>query len=200
MCKIYQYIILCPFFYLTNCNKQKNKKHKKIQHNKTPNQKKVKKNILYKLQNKPIYPKKTRDDIMNIIFTNDQIFLLILAIIFLIAIIVIVIEWRKTIVSKNDIILLEKQAELKKIELVEKDIANKQRKENLAELSEKDQEKLKEIRLNTSEITAKVGLLSTQLNERVEQLEAKNELVKLQKLTSELDKKEKELNDLLNKQ
>ncbi len=137
---------------------------------------------------------------MNIIFTNDQIFLLILAIIFLIAIIVIVIEWRKTIVSKNDIILLEKQAELKKIELVEKDIANKQRKENLAELSEKDQEKLKEIRLNTSEITAKVGLLSTQLNERVEQLEAKNELVKLQKLTSELDKKEKELNDLLNKQ
>ena len=137
--------------------------------------------------------------IMDMIFTGDQIFLLILAIIFLIAVITIAIEWRKSTVSKNDIILLEKQAELKKIELVEKDLESKQRKENLADLSEEDQNKLKEIRTNTSQITAKVGLLSTQVNERVEQLEAKNELVKLLKLSNELDKKEKELNDILNK-
>ena len=137
--------------------------------------------------------------LMDMIFTSDQIFLLVLAVIFLIAVIVIVVEWRKSTVSKNDIILLEKQAELKKIELVEKDLESKQRKENMADLSEEDQEKLKQIRLNTSEITAKVGLLSSQVNERVEQLEAKNELVKLQKLSLELDKKEKELNDLLDK-
>ena len=136
---------------------------------------------------------------MDMIFTGDQIFLLILAVVFLIAVITIAIEWRKSTVSKNDIILLEKQAELKKIELVEKDLESKQRKENLADLSEEDQNKLKEIRTNTSEITAKVGLLSTQVNERVEQLEAKNELVKLLKLSNELDKKEKELNDILNK-
>ncbi|HIJ15011.1 MAG TPA: hypothetical protein HA277_01235 [Methanosphaera sp.] len=136
---------------------------------------------------------------MDMIFTGDQIFLLILAIIFLIAVIVIAIEWRKASVSKNDIKLLEKQAELKKIEIVEKDLQNKQKKENLAELSEEDQNKLKEIRANTSQITAKVDLLSSQVNERVDQLEAKNELVKLLKLTEELDKKEKELNNLLNK-
>ena len=136
---------------------------------------------------------------MDMIFTGDKIFLLILAVIFLIAVITIAIEWRKSTVSKNDIILLEKQAELKKIELVEKDLESKQRKENLADLSEEDQNKLKEIRTNTSQITAKVGLLSTQVNERVEQLEAKNELVKLLKLSNELDKKEKELNDILNK-
>lgn len=136
---------------------------------------------------------------MDMIFTGDQIFLLILAVIFLIAVITIVIEWRKSNVSKNEIILLEKKAELKKIELVEKDLDNKQRKESLADLSEEDQDKLKEIRTNTSEITAKVGLLSSQVNERVDQLEAKNELVKLLKLSKELDKKEKELNDLLNK-
>ena len=136
---------------------------------------------------------------MDMIFTGDQIFLLILAVIFLIAVITIAIEWRKSTVSKNDIILLEKQAELKKIELVEKDLESKQRKENLADLSEEDQNKLKEIRTNTSQITAKVGLLSSQVNERVEQLEAKNELVKLLKLSNELDKKEKELNDILNK-
>ncbi|WP_323737000.1 hypothetical protein PXD04_03315 [Methanosphaera sp. ISO3-F5] len=135
---------------------------------------------------------------MDMIFTSEQIFILILAVIFLIAVIVIVIEWRKSTVSKNDIRLLEKQAELKKIELVEKDLESKQRKESFADLSEEDQEKLKQIRLNTSEIAAKVGLLSTQVSERVEQLEAKNELVKLKKLSVELDKKEKELNDLLN--
>lgn len=71
---------------------------------------------------------------MDMIFTGDQIFLLILAIIFLIAVITIVIEWRKSNVSKNEVILLEKKAELKKIELVEKDLDNKQRKENLADL------------------------------------------------------------------
>lgn len=137
--------------------------------------------------------------IMDMIFTGDQIFLLILAVIFLIAVIVIAIEWRKSNVSKNDIKLLEKQAELKKIEIVEKDLDNKQKKENMADLSEEDQEKLKQIRANTSQITAKVDLLSSQVNERVDQLEAKNELVKLLKLSEELDKKEKELNDLLNK-
>lgn len=136
---------------------------------------------------------------MDMIFTGDQIFLLVLAVIFLIAVITIVVEWRKSNVSKNEVILLEKKAELKKIELVEKDLDSKQRKESLADLSEEDQEKLKRIRTNTSEITAKVGLLSSQVNERVEQLEAKNELVKLLKLSNELDKKEKELNDLLNK-
>lgn len=133
------------------------------------------------------------------IFTGDQIFLLILAIIFLIAVIVIAIEWRKSNVSKNEIKLLEKQAELKKIEIVEKDLQSKQKKDNIAELSEEDQNRLKEIRSNTSQITAKVDLLSSQVNERVDQLEAKNELVKLMKLSQELDKKEKELNDLLNK-
>ena len=136
---------------------------------------------------------------MDMIFTGDQIFLLIIAIIFLIAVIIIAIEWRKSNVSKNEIKLLEKQAELKKIEIVEKDLQNKQKKDNLAELSEEDQNKLKEIRSNTSQIAAKVDLLSSQVNERVDQLEAKNELVKLMKLSQELDKKETELNNMLNK-
>ena len=134
---------------------------------------------------------------MDLIFTGDQLFLLALAVIFLIAVIVIAVQWRKSNVSRNDVILLEKQAELKKIELVEKDLENKQRKESFADLSEADQEKLREIRTNTANISAKVGLLSSEVNERVEQLEVKNELVKLRKLSLELDKKEKELNNLL---
>lgn len=135
---------------------------------------------------------------MDMIFTGDQIFLLSLALIFLIAVIIVAVQWRKNNQSKHNVILLEKQAELKKIEIVEKDLENKQHKENLADLSEEDQERLKNIRTNTSEIAAKVSLLSSEINERVDQLEAKNELVKLKKLSVELDKKEKELSDLLN--
>lgn len=130
---------------------------------------------------------------MDLIFSTDQLFILILSIIFMIAIIAIVIQIRKSNVSKNEIKLLEKQAELKKIELVEKDLDNRRKKDNFAELSEEEQEKLKEIRSNTAHIAARVDLLSSQMNERVEQLEAKSELVKLQKLSMELDKKEAEL-------
>ncbi|WP_455645717.1 hypothetical protein [Methanosphaera sp.] len=136
---------------------------------------------------------------MAIAFTEDQIFLLVLAVIFLIAIIVIVVEWRKSAVSRNNVTLLERQMELKKIELVEKDLENKRMKENMSELSKEDQEKLQQIRINTSEIMGKVGLLSTEVNERVEQLEAKSELLKLQKLAEKLDKKEAEIEKSLNK-
>lgn len=136
---------------------------------------------------------------MDLIFTTDQLFILALSIIFVIAVIIIAIQWRKTSVSRNSIILLEKQAELKKIEIVEKDLDNKRKRDNLSELSEADQEKLKQIRSNTSEIATRVDLLSTQMNERVEQLEAKSELVKLKKLSLELDKKDEELEKLLNK-
>jgi hypothetical protein len=66
-------------------------------------------------------------------------------------------------------------------------------KENITELSEEDQEKLKNIRSNTTEIMAKVGLLNSEVSEKVEQLEAKSELLKLQKLSKELEKKEAEL-------
>ena len=130
---------------------------------------------------------------MDLIFSTDQLFIMILSIIFVIALIAIIVQIRKSTVSKNEIKLLEKQAELKKIELVEKDLDNRRKKDNFAELSEEEQEKLKEIRSNTAHIAARVDLLSSQMNERVEQLEAKSELVKLQKLSLELDKKEAEL-------
>lgn len=136
---------------------------------------------------------------MDVLFTQDQLVLLILSVIFLIVVIVVVVEWRKVSESKNNIKLLEKKAELKKIELVEKDLESKRRKESLTELSEDDQNKLNDIRLNTSEIIGKVGLLSTEVNERVEQLEAKSELLKLQKLAKELDKKEAEIEKSLKK-
>ena len=41
---------------------------------------------------------------MDLIFTGDQLFLLALAVIFLIAVIVIAVQWRKSNVSRNDVI------------------------------------------------------------------------------------------------
>ena len=130
---------------------------------------------------------------MNIAFTEEQLMIIILSLLFVIAIIVIVIEWRKNAVSKNNVLLLEKKTELKKIELVEKDLENKRRKEDMSDLSEEDQERLRQIRINTAEIIGKVGLLNTEVTEKVEQLEAKSELLKLQKLSEQLSKKEEEI-------
>ena len=136
---------------------------------------------------------------MNIAFTEEQLMIIILSLLFVIAIIVIVIEWRKNAVSKNNVLLLEKKTELKKIELVEKDLENKRRKEDMSGLSEEDQERLRQIRINTAEIIGKVGLLNTEVTEKVEQLEAKSELLKLQKLSEQLSKKEKEIEKALKK-
>ncbi|MBE6487773.1 MAG: hypothetical protein E7Z86_03585 [Methanosphaera stadtmanae] len=134
---------------------------------------------------------------MDMIFNQEQLLILILSVIALIMVIVVIIEWRKAKTSQNSVLLLEKKAELKKIELVEKDLENKRRKEDLTELSEEDQDNLRQIRSNTSEVMAKVGLLSVEVNERVEQLEAKSELLKLQKLQKELEKKEAEIEKAL---
>ena len=136
---------------------------------------------------------------MNIAFTEEQLMIIILSLLFVIAIIVIVIEWRKNAVSKNNVLLLEKKTELKKIELVEKDLENKRRKEDMSDLSEEDQEWLRHIRINTAEIIGKVGLLNTEVTEKVEQLEAKSELLKLQKLSEQLSKKEEEIEKALKK-
>ena len=136
---------------------------------------------------------------MNIAFTEEQLMIIILSLLFVIAIIVLVIEWRKNAVSKNNVLLLEKKTELKKIELVEKDLENKRRKEDMSDLSEEDQEWLRQIRINTAEIIGKVGLLNTEVTEKVEQLEAKSELLKLQKLSEQLSKKEEEIEKALKK-
>ena len=63
----------------------------------------------------------------------------------------------------------------------------------MSDLSEEDQERLRQIRINTAEIIGKVGLLNTEVTEKVEQLEAKSELLKLQKLSEQLSKKEEEI-------
>ena len=65
----------------------------------------------------------------------QNIFLLIIAVIALVAIIVIVMQWRKVREAQSNVIFLEKQAELKKIELVERDLESKRLMENVIPVS-----------------------------------------------------------------
>ncbi len=123
----------------------------------------------------------------------QDVFLLIIAVIALVAIIVIVMQWRKVREAQSNVVFLEKQAELKKIELVEKDLEAKRLMENVIPLPKDQQERLSKIRGETSNMMQKVGFLHSEINERVTRLETRAEYEKLQKLLEEIDKKEKEI-------
>lgn len=123
----------------------------------------------------------------------QDVFLLIIAVIALIAIIVIVMQWRKVREAQSNVVFLEKQAEIKKIELVERDLEAKRLMENVIPLPKDQQDRLSQIRGDTSKMMQKVGFLHSEINERVTRLETRAEYEKLQKLLEEIDKKEKEI-------
>ncbi|MGZ7066886.1 MAG: hypothetical protein ACXVHT_01120 [Methanobacterium sp.] len=130
---------------------------------------------------------------------SDNIVWLILAFVAAIVIIVVVIQWKRVRESQNNVALVDKQVELKKISLVEKDIETKRMMENVIPLPKEQQESLAKIRQNTSDIMHKVGFLHSEISERVALLEAKAEFGKLQKLMKDLEKKEVDIDKKLGK-
>ncbi|HOI40915.1 MAG TPA: hypothetical protein PL168_09305 [Methanobacterium sp.] len=129
----------------------------------------------------------------DVVSIPQNIFLLIIAVIALVAIIVIVMQWRRVREAQSNVIFLEKQAELKKIELVERDLESKRLMENVIPLPKDQQERLSQIRGETSKMMQKVGFLHGEINERVTRLETRAEYEKLQKLLEEIEKKEKQM-------
>ena len=130
---------------------------------------------------------------MDLDFTTTQLFILILVAIVFILVVVIAVNWKKVSSSNNSIKLLEKEIELKKIAMVEKDLESKRLLENQLPLPEEQQNKLSDIRKTTSDIMSNVGYLHSEINERLSLLEAKSEHQKLLKMLGELEKKEKQL-------
>lgn len=110
-----------------------------------------------------------------------------------IGIIVIFMQWRRVRESQSNVDFLEKQAQLRKIELVEKDLESKRMMENALPLPKEQQERLSNIRKNTSELMNQTSYLHSEINERVTHLEARTEYLKLQKLLMDIEKKEQEL-------
>ena len=124
----------------------------------------------------------------------DQIFMLILVIILAVVVIIVVSQWKKVSQSNNTLKLMEKEIELKKIAMVEKDLENKRIMENPIELPEEQQAQLTQIRHSTAEVMSKVGYMHSEINERLARLEAQTELKKLEKMLKEIEEKEKKLN------
>jgi vacuolar-type H+-ATPase subunit I/STV1 len=122
-----------------------------------------------------------------------NIFYIIIAVIAVIGIIVVFMQWRRVREAQSNVEFLEKQAQLRKIELVEKDLESKRMMENVIPLPKEQQERLSDIRKSTSDLMHQAGFLHSEINERVTRLEARTEYLKLQKLLQDIEKKEQEL-------
>ena len=123
----------------------------------------------------------------------NQTFILIVAIIAFITIIIIVFQWKRVTVSNNNVKLMQKEIELKKIAMVEKDLESKRLMENPIQLPKEQQENLSNIRKSTSEVMNKVGYLHNEINERLARLEAETEQKKLEQMLNDIENKEKQL-------
>jgi hypothetical protein len=123
----------------------------------------------------------------------NQLFILILAIILLIIVALVAVQWRKVAESKNTISLMEKEIELKKIAMVEKDLENKRLMENPVQLPKDQQDHLSQIRSSTDNVRGNVGYLHSEINERLARLEAQTEQKKLEEMLKEIEQKEKKL-------
>ena len=123
----------------------------------------------------------------------DKIFYLIILVIVAIVLIVIVFQWKKVAESRNSILILEKEIELKKMSMVEKDIESKRLMDNPIPLPQEQQDSLSAIRQSTTEVRSNVGYLHSEINERLARLEAETEQRKLEKMLKEIEAKEKKL-------
>ena len=130
---------------------------------------------------------------MDIPTIPNQMFILIVAVLAAIVLIIIVFQWRKVSQSKNSILLLEKEIELKKMSMVEKDIESKRLMDNPIPLPQDQQDRLSEIRQSTTEARGRVGFLHSEINERLARLEAETEQRKLEKMLKEIEEKEAKL-------
>ena len=124
----------------------------------------------------------------------DQMFYLILVIILSLVLIIVVYQWRKVAQAKNSVAMLEKEIQLKKMSMVEKDIEFKRLMDNPIPLPKDQQDSLKAIRQSTTDVRNEIGYLHSEINERLARLEAQTEQKKLEKMLKEIEAKEKKLN------
>ncbi len=131
---------------------------------------------------------------MNIPAIPDQMFLLIILLIVSLVLIIIVYQWRKVAQARTSVDMLEKEIQLKKMSMVEKDIESKRLMDNPIPLPQDQQDSLKAIRQSTNDVRSEIGFLHSQINERLARLEAQTEQKKLEKMLKEIEAKERKLN------
>ena len=131
---------------------------------------------------------------MDIPTIPDQMFYLIILIIVAIVLIVVVAQWRRVAQAKTSVAMLEKEIQLKKMSMVEKDIESKRLMDNPIPLPKDQQDSLQAIRQSTTNTRNEIGYLHSEINERLARLEAQTEQKKLEKMLREIEAKEKKLN------
>ena len=107
--------------------------------------------------------------------------------------IIVVVQWRSVAKSKSAVSLLEKELELKKMSMIEKDIESKRLMDNPIPLPQDQQDNLSAIRQSTTQVRSEVGYLHSEINERLARLEAQTEQKKLEKMLKEIEVKENKL-------
>ncbi|MDR3062803.1 MAG: hypothetical protein LBU40_01520 [Methanobrevibacter sp.] len=122
-----------------------------------------------------------------------QIFYLIILVVVLVGIILIIYQLKNMRESSNSIRIIEKEIELKKISMVEKDVEQKRLIESQINIPKDQQESLAKIRNSTSGVLNEVKYLHNEINERLTLLEAQTEQKKLEKMLKEIELKEKRL-------
>lgn len=129
------------------------------------------------------------------IFQQYRTNFLILIILVIIAFVVIIVavQWKSVAKSKTSIVLLEKEIELKKMSMIEKDIESKRLMDNPIPLPQEQQDSLSAIRQSTTQVRSEVGYLHSEINERLARLEAQTEQKKLEKMLKEIEAKEAKL-------
>ena len=130
---------------------------------------------------------------MNVPTIPNQMFIIIILIIIAFVLIIIVFQWKSVAKSKNSIAMLEREIELKKMSMVEKDIESKRLTDNPIPLPKDQQEALSAIRQSTTETRNQVGYLHSEINERLARLEAETEQKKKKKMLREIEEKEAKL-------
>ena len=129
---------------------------------------------------------------MDIPTIPDQLFILIILVIIAFVVIIVAVQWKSVAKSKTSIVLLEKEIELKKMSMIEKDIESKRLMDNPIPLPQQ-QDSLSAIRQSTTQVRSEVGYLHSEINERLARLEAQTEQKKLEKMLKEIEAKEAKL-------
>ena len=130
---------------------------------------------------------------MDIPTIPDQLFILIILVIIAFVVIIVAVQWKSFAKSKTSIVLLEKEIELKKMSMIEKDIESKRLMDNPIPLPQEQQDSLSAIRQSTTQVRSEVGYLHSEINERLARLEAQTEQKKLEKMLKEIEAKEAKL-------
>lgn len=130
---------------------------------------------------------------MDIPTIPDQLFILIILVIIAFVVIIVAVQWKSVAKSKTSIVLLEKEIELKKMSMIEKDIQSKRLMDNPIPLPQEQQDSLSAIRQSTTQVRSEVGYLHSEINERLARLEAQTEQKKLEKMLKEIEAKEAKL-------